>query len=244
MDNNIISFISNRPWLTKNSKSAPSPIIKTLPAWYREADRFFRDSNTNKYYVGDDGGKIPTWKACPAMFDIMGTGYSLNTPCDVEFIQKDEDTLIINIEDKQYKDFCTSRPPMPQFEHPEGYYKNHFAWFYDWSIKTPDGYSSILTQPFNRFELPFLNTSGIIDTDVVHLPGSLPFFIRKGWSGIIKAGTPFVQVIPFKRQDWSSELIIDDSKNMYTRSKENSKKYRVPNGGVYRNNVWTQRRYE
>ena len=240
---NIISFISNRPWLTRDSKSTPTPTSKTIPEWYRQADRFAKDENGD-YWIGPDNGKVPTWKACPAIFDTMVTGYTLNTPCDIEFIQKDSDTLTVNILDKKYQDFCTPRGEMPQFEHPEGYYKNHFAWFYDWAIETPKGYSSLLSQPFNRFDLPFLNTVGIIDTDKVNLPGSLPFFIRKGFSGVIKAGTPFVQILPFKREDWSSKIIIENSKNLRNKNNENSKKYRVPDGGVYKNKVWEARKYE
>lgn len=254
---NIISFMSNRPWLKKDSVSVPTPIIKSIPSWYREADRFAKMPNGEYYKPGpneicarpkegttDDYGLMPTWKACPAVFDILGTGYSLNLPCDIEFIQKDERTLTVNIEDKQYKDFCTPRPPMQQFKHPAGYYENHFAWFYDWAIKTPPGYSVLVTQPFNRFELPFLNTSGIIDTDKVHYPGSLPFFILKGWSGTLKAGTPFAQIFPFKREDWTSEIVIENPMNMLTNNRKNSDIYRVPDGGVYKNKVWSRRKYE
>ena len=240
---NKIKCVTNRPWLSKNSSSKPEPIIKSIPAWYREADRFAKKPD-GEYWIGPDNGKIPTWKACPAVFDILGTGYSLNLPCDIEFIQKDERTLTVNIEDKQYKDFCTPRPPMQQFKHPAGYYENHFAWFYDWAIKTPPGYSVLVTQPFNRFELPFLNTSGIIDTDKVHYPGSLPFFILKGWSGTLKAGTPFAQLFPFKREDWTSEIVIENPMNMLTNNRKNSDIYRVPDGGVYKNKVWSRRKYE
>lgn len=254
--NNLIYFLSNRPWLKKDSPSVPTPIIKTIPDWYREADRFAKMPNGEFYKASrmvcpypkegttDDYGLIPTWKACPSMFDIMGTGYSLNLPCDIEFIEKDDKTLIVNIEDKRYKDFCTPRAPMGQFKHPMGYYENHFSWFIDWGMKTPEGYSSLVAQPFNRFELPFLNTSGIIDSDKVHLMGSLPFFIVKGWSGILKAGTVFAQVIPFKREDWSSEISIEDPINMNTRNRKNALIYRVPDGGVYKNTVWSRRKYE
>ena len=74
--------------------------------------------------------------------------------------------------------------------------------------------------------------------------GSLPFFIVKGWSGTLKAGTTFAQVLPFKREDWSSEISIENPMNMYTRNKENSEFYRVPDGGVYKNKVWSRRKYE
>jgi hypothetical protein len=241
--NNLIKFVSNKAGLTGESASVPSPIIKTIPEWYRKADRFAKKLD-GTFWKGPDNGKVPTWKACPAIFDIMGTGYTLKTPCDIEFIEKDSKTLIVTISDARYKEFCTPRQKMPQFEHPEGYHHGHFAWFPDWGVETPEGYSVLYSQPFNRFELPFLTTSGIIDNDTVNLLGSMPFFIRKGFSGVVPAGTPFVQLIPFKREDWSSEVIIEDENIMYEKNRTNSMKYRVPDGGVYKNKVWKPRRYE
>jgi hypothetical protein len=241
---NVIKFISNRHWLNKNSVSAPGPIIKTIPDWYRKADRFEKKPNGEYWEDPTVGGKIPTWKACPAIFDIMGTGYTLKTPCDIEFVHLDNNTLSITIFDERYKDFCTAREPMRQFEHPRGYYQSHFAWFPDWAIKTPEGYSALYSQPFNRFELPFLTTSGIVDNDSVNLPGSMPFFLREGFSGVIPAGTPFAQIVPFKREDWISEIIIEDPSRFDIKNMQTSNKYRVPDGGVYKNKVWQPRKYE
>ena len=63
-------------------------MIKTLPEWYRRADRHAVNPETGKpWQLPDGGGKIPTWKACPAVFDIMGTGYTYKTPCDIEFAE-------------------------------------------------------------------------------------------------------------------------------------------------------------
>lgn len=240
---NIISFVSNRDWLTTDSPSVPSPIIKTIPDWYRKADRFAKKLD-GSFWKGPDNGKIPTWKACPAIFDIMGTGYTLKTPCDIEFIETNSNTLSVTIFDDKYKDFCTPRQRMPQFEHPKGYHESHFAWMPDWAVETPKGYSILYTQPFNRFELPFLTTSGIIDNDKVNLMGSMPFFLRKGFSGLIPAGTPYAQMIPFKREDWTSKVIIENPINLNEKNMKNSMKYRKPDGGIYKNEVWEPRRYE
>jgi hypothetical protein len=240
---NVIKFVSNRHWLNKDSMSVPGPIIKTIPEWYRKADRFAKKPNGD-FWEGPDKGKIPTWKACPAIFDIMGTGYTLKTPCDIEFSNVDNNTLSITISDDRYKDFCTPRQPLDQFEHPKGYYQSHFAWFPDWAIETPEGYSALYSQPFNRFELPFLTTSGIVDNDNVNLPGSMPFFLREGFTGVIPAGTPFAQIVPFKREDWTSEIIIEDPKKLENKNMQNSNKYRLPDGGIYKNKVWQPRKYE
>lgn len=239
----IIDFISNRPWLTKDSKSKPVPISKSMPQWYKEADRFAKMPN-GEYWIGPDKGKIPTWKACPAILDILTTGYSLVTPCDIEFFLDGAGQIDVKIEDPMYKDFATRRTPMPQFRHPEGYYNYHFAWMPDWAVKVPEGYSVLYVSPFNRYDLPIMTVSGIIDNDKVNLPGSFPFFVQKGWTGILPAGTPYAQLLPFLREDWKSEISIPTSSQMMNHNIENSKKYRVPDGGVYQKEVWTKRLYE
>jgi len=240
---NKIKFVSNKPWLQSEDISAPGPILKTIPEWYRKADRFAKRLD-GSFWQGPDKGKIPTWKACPAIFDVMGTGYTLKTPCDINFVQKGDNELSVTISDIKYKDFCTPRQSMPQFKNPEGYYDNHFAWAPDWAVETPEGYSVLYSQPFNRFELPFLTTSGIIDNDKVNLPGSMPFFLVKGFSGVIPAGTPYAQMIPFKRENWTSEVVIENPNRINEKNMKNSLKYRVPDGGVYKNEVWKPRKYE
>lgn len=241
----LIKFIKNRPWLTENSHSVPKPTIKTLPDWYRKADRFaIRPDNGQHWEDPMMGGKIPTWKACPAVFDIMGTGYVYRTPCDIEFYEENSQ-IKVKVLESQNRDFIQVRPPMHQFTPPMGYYEAHFAWWSDWAVEVPEGYSVLYTQPFNRFELPFLTTSGIIDNDKVNLPGTMPFFVVKGFTGVIPAGTPYAQMLPFKREDWKSEV---DAKvphmKMAISNNTNSKKYRVPDGGVYQKEVWSRRVYE
>lgn len=240
-----IKFISNRPWLNNTSKSVPEPIIKTIPEWYKKADRFAINPETNDPWINpQDGGKIPTWKACPAIFDVMGTGYTYKTPCDIEFYLDKNKKISVKILDKKYLDFVTPRDPMPQFHNPHGYYENHFAWYADWGIETPPGYSSLYMHPINRYELPFLSTNGIIDNDKVNLPGLYPFFVKDNWKGILPAGTPYMQIIPFKRESWTSEIVIEDPKILNEKNIKNSAKYRVKNGGVYKNQVWEKRSYK
>ena len=246
MDTKKIRFVSNRPWVDENSASKPEPIRKTLPDWYRQAERFVPDPATGKPLEAPDGsGKLPTWKACPALYDVMGSGYAYRTPCDIEFYEDAAGNIQGRVLDTQHKNFLVDREPMPQFFHPRGYHRKHFAWWADWAVELPHGYSALYTHPFNRFELPFLTTSGIVDNDKVHLPGTMPFFILKGVSGVLPAGTPYVQILPFKREHWESEidasLGLDD---MVAKNKENSAKYRKPDGGVYLQEVWERRKYQ
>ncbi len=238
-----IKFFSNHPKTNSASVSAPVSTIKELPEWYIDADRFYKMPN-GESYIGPDGGKVPTWKSCPAMYDALGSGYVLRTPVDIEFFVNAAGHIDCKVSDDAYKEFVTVRPPMPDFKTPHGYEDYHFAWYFDWGIQTDKGYSTIYLTPMNRFDLPFQNTTGMIDTDSVSLPGRLPFFIAKGWTGTIPAGTPYVQLIPFKREDWKSKVENRTMTQMYQANMENSKKYRIPNGGVYQKDVWQRRKYE
>lgn len=241
----VIKFVINRPWLNEGSPSTPGPTIKTIPEWYRKADRFAINPHTNEPWVSpQDGGKIPTWKSCPAIFDIMGTGYVYKTPCDLEVTEVNGKVSVKVVGDYD-QSFVSPRPAMPQFVSPMGYHEDHFAWWADWAVELPEGYSALYSHPFNRFELPFFTTSGIIDNDKVELPGTMPFFIAKGFTGFIPAGTPYAQILPFKRENWVSELNTSlDEREMVEKNKRNSEKYRVPDGGVYQKEVWTRRTYE
>ena len=251
----VAIFRPFRPWIKKNDISTPAPTQKEIPDWYKDADRFAKMPN-GEYYKApkevcpfpkegttDDYGKIPTWKACPAILDAFTTGYLFKTPCDLVFYKNSQGIIDVKIEDPNYKDFCTQRPPMPQFEHPKGYYQSHFAWSSPWGLELPEGYSAVFMTPMNRFDLPFLNTTGVVDADKVHLLGTFPFFIAEGWEGTLPAGTPYMQVLPFKREDWEHKIELLDQSTMYDKMVNNMKFYRQPDGGVYKNSVWSMREY-
>lgn len=238
-----IKFISARAWLDEDDPSAPKPTSKTLPKWYLSADRYIKNSN-GEDAVGQDGGKMPNWKACPAFYDALTTGYVYKTPCDIEFFIDENKKISAKVLDIKYSDFVQERAPMKKFEVPLGYHDHHFAWNVDWSVEVPHGYSVLYCQPFDRYDLPFLSTSGVIDNDKVSLPGRMPFFISKEWTGILPAGTPYAQIMPFKRESWESEYVLQSAESVLESRLEARSKYRVPNGGVYFRDVWERRAYE
>jgi hypothetical protein len=73
----------------------------------------------------------------------------------------------------------------------------------------------------------------------------MPFFFVQGMTGVLPAGTPYAQIIPFKREHWVAE--IDTSltvEEMEAKNKANSAKFRQPDGGVYQRDVWERRKYQ
>ncbi|MFZ8927825.1 MAG: hypothetical protein ACO2YY_01325, partial [Pseudohongiellaceae bacterium] len=112
METKKIRFVANRPWLTEESPSKPGPILKTLPDWYRNADRHAKDPKTGLLWRTPEGGKFATWKACPAIFDVMGSGYAYKTPCDIEFGEDMQGNPVARLADSRYENFLTERMPL------------------------------------------------------------------------------------------------------------------------------------
>ena len=245
METRKIRFTANRPWLDSESTSCPGPIRKTIPEWYRQADRFVRDPSTGKVWEMPDGkGKSPTWKACPAVFDILGTGYTCKTPCDIEFGLDTQGNIQARVLDPQHQNFLFDRPPLEQFVTPPGYHAKHFAWLPDWAVELPEGYSACYMHPLNRFELPFITTNGIVDNDKGVLPGAMPFFFLKGITGILPAGTPIAQILPFRREHWEAEYDVEiTAEEIKSRNRLNAETFRQPDGGVYQRDIWERRKY-
>ena len=240
---NVIKFHNRKAWLTKDSPSAPSATGGILPDWYKKASRYVQGPDGKDIIDPMMGGKMPNWKACPAMYDVLTTGYLLKTPCDIEVTIKNGRPKL-KMTDSNFDDFLQERDVLPGFPTPPGFSKYHFAFYSDWSSQVPEGYSTLYVHPLNRYDLPFIVTNGIIDNDTVFMPGSMPFFIQEGWEGIIPAGTPYSQLIPFKREDWSSEILSKSPLQIHKDKSDATRKFRVPGGGVYLKDVWQRRKYE
>jgi hypothetical protein len=97
----------------------------------------------------------------------------------------------------------------------------------------------LFIHPLNSGDTPFHSFSGIVDTDKHPVTVNFPFLIRKDFEGNIPAGTPMIQVIPFKRDKWESKVI--DNKE-FTEPKEF---YRIfnPPFGQYKRNWWTKKEF-
>ena len=101
------------------------------------------------------------------------------------------------------------------FEVPNGYSKLIFKYCHGWNIITPPGWSTLFIHPYGYQNSPIRSISGIVDTDILTTDINCPFFIKEGFNGIIEKGTPMVQLIPFKREEWSSEYTLAKDKKLY-----------------------------
>ena len=79
-----------------------------------------------------------------------------------------------------------------------------------WKIKTPKGYSCLFVPPLNNSDDRFSIIPGIVDTDRFPNEINFPIIINGDKYPVlettIKKGTPYVQIIPFKRDFWKMTL--------------------------------------
>jgi hypothetical protein len=183
-----------------NTFPKPQPAIKVLPEWYKNLQHYFPD---NKKIPNLNGSNNGTVKRCMPVFDVMTAGYILFTPVDV-YVRTEDSHPVFTWAGYNSIDF---HPIEQTVGHPAK--KIHEAtpkWINPWGIKTPKGYSTLFLPPQHRDSV-FTILSGMVDTDGYTRPVNFPFVLTDpNWEGMIPAGTPMVQVIPFKRQTYKMKL--------------------------------------
>ena len=191
----IIRFFSDKHY---QNLGQPQPAKKFLPQWYKDSE------TTTLSELGEERSGL---KRCIPFLDSMISGYMLVTPVDI-FISKNEDgSLNIRWNSvEKLEDFISERGKDlgEKIPRPAGHYPNHLTFRGFWGMKTPRGWSLLVVQPLNRFDLPWTITSGFMDADKFSTSGNIPFFIREDFEGMVPAGTPFAQLIPVKRESWKS----------------------------------------
>lgn len=194
---------------TDDKVDPPKPARAGVPEWYKKANRFI----SGKMQITPEGVVNKDIKLCVPFLDAMTGGYLIELPADlliertqngVSFYWHEEPQLI----EFRNKEMATTLP------RPAGHDHDLYAWVIHWATILPPGYSALVVHPLNRFDLPFITTNGIVDADNYFTGGQIPFFLRSDFVGIIPAGTPIVQIIPFKREDWKHEILPYDAKWM------------------------------
>jgi hypothetical protein len=223
-------------------KNIPKPSSNTVPNWFKEQTLFTDGSRNINNFLKADHPVGATYKLCVPLTDSVTSGYTATLPVDiyVKNISK-ENSYIPRISwnvdwevlDNQNNEFLGNYPI------PHGYTNILFRWSLDWKIETPSGYSSLIVHPFHQNDLPFFTVSALVDTDMFPNRLFLPFFIKDGFEGIIKEGTPIAQIFPIKREVWESSkgnYSDEDAFNINNLMKFNFIK-------AYKNKYWSKKDY-
>lgn len=181
----------------------PMPSSKFVPEWFRTM-------------LGIKE-KIETVKKCVPFLDSLTSGYMIPLKADVFWsseAKKFSSQSSISVNSDHYATQIDAVYLPPEYD-PQPH-----KWMNDWFIKTPKGYSTLFVHPLNRTDLPFMSFSGVVDTDKHPIIINFPFVLRKDFDGIIPAGTPVIQAIPFKRDDWDAKILDTGEPHFYAKSFE------------------------
>jgi hypothetical protein len=211
----------------------PKPAVKEVPEWYRNTPEY---NGTQGKKVLSGGGIPHTIKKCMPVFDAITAGYILYTQVDVQVSIEDDLPYYTWSGQNAISFHPIQQAPL----HPKRNEAPYPKWQNPYSIITPPGYSVLFTQPMHR-ESVFTILDGIVDTDNYTAPVNFPFVLNDTkWEGIIPAGTPMAQVIPFKREFWEHKIGSEKEikeQNMIT------EKLKILFFNSYKKQFWSKKQY-
>ena len=213
---------------------APKPAKNYIPQWYKD----IQIENKPQF---DNSGDITNEnvKHCVPFLDALTQGYIQESWTDI-YIEFDGKALGYHFPVKPAIMGHRNKKNIPLIENI--FYDTEFVWNEQWIPKLPKGYSALYTSPLNYFTLPFRSLDAVIDSDNYYheYTGQYPFYIYKGFVGLIPAGTPLYQIIPIKRDDWKSKnLLYNEEQN-----KINNHKLRKHYFRSYKTLFWQKKRFD
>ena len=212
-----IEFISHKDYVNLN-EDHPIPIKLNIPAWFK------------KLKHGPFNNERFTIKGCMPFLDTLTSGYLLKIPQDYQIQHnvyneetKEMDSFyrtgdvfhdLIKVKGVNLSGARASTHGLFQVEGSTFAEKNKnlpmYKFMNPWCIKTPPGYSCLFVPPLNNEDDRFSIIPGIVDTDTFQPEINFPMIINGDkydtLTTIIKKGTPYVQVIPFKRDSWKMKI--------------------------------------
>jgi hypothetical protein len=200
----------------------PEPSVKQIPQWFKDIPPIVNNNMTIK--------------KCVPVLDALTTGYVFKTSADVYY-----DAELKRFTDNGVSEVVTYHADfqLDGWHYGDDVEPHPYKWINKFFLQTPKGYSTLFVHPLNRADLPFTSLSAVVDTDEFPLSVQFPFFIKKGFSGLIPAGTPIVQAIPIKRNDWKSDFGDEEESYAY----KEFWKWSDPPFSKYKRKFWKRKLY-
>lgn len=216
----LIEF-SAHPELEGVEEIKPIPAKASIPEWFKKVPITFSKNLRSR-----------SIKACLPVLDSITAGYLLRLPQDIviqENIEKDEEgnlkTFIsFGLEDNQYiyarglnLNGNAEQHSLEQVGGKDSFYAKKTGKIAvpkilnPFKIKTPPGYSCLFIPPMHRETNDIIQIlPGIVDTDLFPQHVNFPFHFNadrnQNINTVLKMGMPYVQVIPFKRDEWKMNV--------------------------------------
>jgi hypothetical protein len=225
----------------------PQPAKRFLPEWFKKMAPYQKsDLNpTGREINIENKSSNATAKKCTPMLDGMTSGYIVPLWCDVQVKQ------IKNQETNKWFPRITWRIDSNVFElhgessreitAPFGYNQEVFKFITWFRIETPKGYSIMVNSPAGHYQLPFYAIPAVIDSDKSVIDNNFPCWIQAEFEGILEKGLPMVQITPFKRMSWQSEMSLI-SYEEHSRHEQIGFNSNILNN--YVKNIWSKKEYK
>jgi hypothetical protein len=215
----------------------PTPASKLIPEWYKNAKSYL--NNEKKPSIDE---AFITIKKCVPVFDSMTAGYLILLGRDL-YCEQTETGPFFHWRtegDEESGKVLTQHVDFQVQGHPDNTLGHQLKIENQWIIKTEPGYSCLITPPMHR-DNQIVVLSAIVDTDKYYEKINLPFNLKNDkFEGMIEAGTPIAQVIPFKRESHKMEVVPLDEK----RSLNNKRVVSAKLFDAYRNLFWSRKEYK
>jgi hypothetical protein len=224
----------------------PYPAKNNIPKWWKDMPPYIVNENNPKgknFLIRNMRNNLSP-KKCMPMLDAITSGYIVPLWCDVQVSNLAEPDGEYNpdIFWKATKEvFETNIDGIDMLKIPEGYSSAVFKFINVWCIKTPPGYSVRISSPVGYEDLPFKAFDAVVDTDKYDAALPIPMLLKEGFEGLIERGTPLLQVTPFKRENWESELEYYPD-GVHPMKQENW--LRLTSFGNYIKNQWSKKSYK
>jgi len=204
-----IQFISTIPNLSYIEECLPKPSNKFIPDWWKNLPAI-------KPINGIDESIVLNVKSCPAFPDYFSQGFIVPMWADtVLFYDEDSDVWKwrssfpnSNWTNHLNEQFIISAKPNIF----ENIGKFVFKTNSPWNLITPPGYSVLQLPVFYHFNPDISVVPGVLATDVRHELNLQLIFHSNKKEIFIERGTPLVQYIPFKRNNFL-KLNVRDATN-------------------------------
>lgn len=184
-----------------------------LPQWFKDMDEYITQDAVHekgqRFYFGRNketaiktaGGTV---KRCPAIVDLLTEGYIIPMWADF-LVQRDMETLEWDNKMMEYGIEFHGKKQISGWKLKKTDFPEGVKFVNPWRIYTPPGYSVMFMAPTYQFEKRFTVLPGIVETDSYHHI-NFPSIWHTTKDAIIERGTPFIQVIPFKRDNWDFDV--------------------------------------
>lgn len=178
----------------------PVPASKVIPEWFKRIPQ----ENDGLPVAQRNRGTV---KRCVPFLDALSAGYMVTLPWELEVKWVNGSQMVFWAAEHTKEKIVVLDDPWraPGLPAPEGFAENVWRILLPTVAHTPEGYSTLQTHPFNRYDLPFLTLTGVVDSDKSFRGIVANIYIREDFEGIIEKGTPMVQIFPFKRENWVME---------------------------------------